>query len=113
MGNEQMSVLLYEKIAKELKAFKREILDKEKEEIYGMAYEIDSMINLYETFVEYQELSDEMLETLLKVPNLLSFLYNEWLSYQDHCEQDFYDFIAEESRKMLQNRKAEQEAMTA
>lgn len=113
MGNEEMSVLLYKKIDNELKAFKRETLDKEKEEIYGMAYEIDSMITLYEMLVEHQELSDEMLGTLLIVPNLLSFLYNEWLLYQDHREQDFYDFITEELSKMLQDSREEQEVVSA
>ena len=109
----KLEKLLCEKISRELAGFKQETLLKEKEEIYGMAYEIDSMINLYELLAEKRNYQEEVLETLLVVPNLLAFLYEEWLSYEDYRRQDFVEYLAQEIRKMQETRRKGQEVRTA
>ena len=110
---ERMEKLLCEKISLELSGFNQETLQKEKEEIYGMAYEIDSIINLYELLAEKLNYQEEVLETLLVVPNLLAFLYQEWMSYEDYRRQDFVEYLAGEIRKMQDSRRKEQEVKSA
>lgn len=110
---ERLEVLLYEKLDWELTEFKKKTLEKEKDEIYGMAYEIDSVINLYEQLVDKQNFTEEKLEALLVVPNLLIYLYDEWLSYEDYRRHDFHVYLAEEMEKMQENRRKEQEARSA
>ena len=72
------------KIDAELNLFRYQILQKDKEAIYHSAYQIDCMICIYELLMEMSEkLSDEVLETVIVFPNILRFLYEEWLEYED------------------------------
>ena len=48
MDKEKLENLCCIKLSRELTAYKETVLEKSKEEIYGAAYEIDSIINIYE-----------------------------------------------------------------
>lgn len=77
------------KISRELDEFHGEILKKEKEEIYAMAYQIDSIINIYELLKEFcQKMDVERLQKCIYIPNLLAFLYMEWLKIPDSQNQE-------------------------
>ena len=108
---EKLEKLLCEKISRELAGFKQETLLKEKEEIYGMAYEIDSMINLYELLGrETENYQEEVLETLTCSSEFVGFfvMRSGW-SYEDYRRQDFVEYLAQEIRKMQETRRKGQE----
>lgn len=85
------------KAGAELRAFQYSILQKEKEEIYGAAYQIDTMINLYELLVEMSgTIEDETLSAVITVPGLLDFLYHRWLGYEDSHMEELQGYIDNE-----------------
>ena len=57
--------------------------------MFERAYQIDTMLNLYELLIEMsQKMELEVLKTLLVFPNLLAFLYDRWLKEEDsHMEE--------------------------
>ena len=68
------------KLSGELAIFRYAILKKEKEAIYEAAYQIDSIISIYEPLAEMGgRLPTETLEAAVMFPNILTFLYREWL----------------------------------
>lgn len=72
------------KISSELKLFKNNIMQKSKEEIFGLAYRIDCIITIYELLVELSEsLSTEELLKCIEIPGLLTYLYGKWLKVSD------------------------------
>ena len=72
------------KISSELKLFKWGIMQKSKEEIYGLAYRIDCIITIYELLAELSEkLETEELLKCIHTPGLLTFLYGKWLKQYD------------------------------
>lgn len=77
------------KTSAELRAFQYAILQKEKEEIYSAAYQIDTMMNLYELLAKMSgTMEEETLAALARFPSLLEFLYYRWLGYEDsHMEE--------------------------
>ena len=84
MDREKLESLCYEKIFRELKSYKSRMMKKTKEEIYSAAYEIDSLISIYELMIEMiNNLEEDYLETILVFPNLLLFLYSKWLKCED------------------------------
>lgn len=89
LEHEELEQIFCLKISAELSAFQYEILQKEKEEIYHAAYQIDSMINLYELLIEMcRTMKEEILVIAITVPQLLHFLYGRWLTYEDsHVEE--------------------------
>lgn len=91
MREKEIRELFCAKISLELNRFKRWILKKEPQEIFDNAYRIDSTINIYERLMEKSEhmKKDEMM-VLLVFPNLLSFMYSNWIkkedkSYEEYC----------------------------
>ena len=85
------------KISAELSAFRYGILQKEKEEIYHAAYQIDSMIHLYELLIEMcRTMNEELLIIAITVPELLHFLYERWLEYEDSHVEDIQDCMDRE-----------------
>lgn len=77
------------KINSELKLFKHRMLSKTKEEIYGSAYQIDCMLNLYEILLELsQKLETEQLKKCICIPELLAVLYQEWLKIPDSQNEE-------------------------
>ena len=72
------------KINGELKLFQYQVLQKEKEAIYHAAYQIDCIISIYELLLEMsRRMSRETLEAAIAFPDILEFLYEEWMGYQD------------------------------
>lgn len=85
------------KISAELSAFRYGILQKEKEEIYHAAYQIDSMIHLYELLIEMcRTMKEELLIIAITIPELLHFLYGRWLEYGDSYAEDLQGCIDQE-----------------
>ena len=85
------------KASAELRAFQYSILQKEKEEIYHTAYQIDSMINLYELLIEMcGTMKEEVLMIAITVPELLRFLYDRWLKYKDSYVEEMQGCIDKE-----------------
>ena len=85
MREKEIRELFCAKISLELNRFKRWILKKEPQEIFNNAYRIDSTINIYERLMEKSEhmKKDEMM-ILLVFPNLLSFMYSNWIKKDSH-----------------------------
>lgn len=77
------------KIGLENTCFKKKMLKQSEEVLFERAYQIDTMINLYELLMEMsQKMEPEALKTLLVFPNLLAFLYDRWIKEADsHMEE--------------------------
>lgn len=87
---EILEQLLCVKLDIEIAVFKRNILQLDKEKIYEKAYEIDSMINLYELLSDSsQEVEEETLKKMLLFPNLLTFFYARWLKAEGSIMEDY------------------------
>ena len=101
------------KISGELKLFRYQMMQKEKEDIYHAAYQIDGIISIYELLVEMSGmLSKETLEAAVAFPNLLEFLYEEWLGYEDSQAADIQRCLNKELAKLrMDYRKLKEEAV--
>ena len=72
-----MRELLYQKIEEEYEQYKNDILDCNKEEIYKKCYEINTIVNLYEIFIEkIERLPEHILAVFLNKENILLELYD-------------------------------------
>lgn len=87
--DEELRELFCLKIGLENARFKQKMLKQSAEVLFERAYQIDTMINLYELLMEMsQKMEPEALKTLLVFPNLLAFLYDRWLKEEDsHIEE--------------------------
>ena len=87
--DEELRELFCTKIGLENARFKKKMLKKSAEVLFERAYQIDTMLNLYELLMEMsQKMELEVLKTLLVFPNLLSFLYDRWIKEEDsHMEE--------------------------
>lgn len=87
--DEELRELFCIKIGLENARFKQKMLKQSAEVLFERAYQIDTMLNLYELLVEMsQKMELEVLKTLLVFPNLLAFLYDRWLKEEDsHIEE--------------------------
>ncbi len=84
MNRGKLEKLCCEKLGNELKVYKSYMLKKGAEEVYASAYEIDCVVSIYELMVELIcDLAEDCLEKLLVFPDLLLFLYNKWMRYED------------------------------
>ena len=82
--DEELRELFCIKIGLENSRFKKRMLKQSAEVLFERAYQIDTMLNLYELLVEMsQKMESEVLKTLLVFPNLLAFLYDRWLIEED------------------------------
>ena len=77
------------KIGLENTCFKKKMLKQGVEVLFERAYQIDTMLNLYELLIEMsQKMELEVLKILLVFPNLLAFLYDRWIKEEDsHIEE--------------------------
>ena len=95
------------KISMELKWFKLAVVSKKPDEIYKMAYQIDTMINIYELLVEMSnEMDLETLQSLVPVSQLMAFMYEQWLKKEDSRMEEMQDFLATETARMGLKRSA-------
>ena len=87
--DEELRELFCLKIGLENTCFKKKMLKQGVEVLFERAYQIDTMLNLYELLIEMsQKMELEVLKTLLVFPNLLAFLYDRWLKEEDsHMEE--------------------------
>lgn len=94
MDDREMQELFCFKITQEINWFKLGILNQKPEEIYAKAFEIDSMINLYELLLEMsQKMRAEQLKELVLFPRILAYLYDCWLKYEDSGMEEMTVFI--------------------
>lgn len=101
MSLEEMREIAGIKIYMEYELFKLQMMKKSVNEVYECAYQIDSYINLYEFLLEMcQEFEEREIKVILLTPNILAFLYDEWLSFEDSSSEDLTGFIRREIRYM-------------
>lgn len=89
MEEEELRELFCAKISLEIKRFKEDIVQNDREKVYANAYRIDCMINIYELLFDMsQKIEEKTLKILLVFPGLLAFLYSRWLHTEDsHTEE--------------------------
>lgn len=87
--DEELRELFCIKIGLENSWFKKRMLKQSAEVLFERAYQIDTMLNLYELLMDMsQKMELEVLKTLLVFPNLLAFLYDRWMKEEDsHIEE--------------------------
>ncbi len=73
---------LAEKVQRELADFREEILSKSPQEVYDAAYQIILKSDIAECFSE-ADYSPQAAKALMKSPNLLQDIYEEWLEKDD------------------------------
>ncbi|MFR2836992.1 MAG: DUF3848 domain-containing protein [[Clostridium] nexile] len=109
---EEIRELFCIKIGLENSRFKKRMLKQSAEVLFERAYQIDTMLNIYELLMEMsQKIELEVLKTLLVFPNLLAFLYDRWLKEEDsHIEelQDALEKNVDELQEKYQKVKAEE-----
>lgn len=94
MDEMDLQVLFCLKINREYRQYKDAMLDREPEEIWNSAYEIDNHINLYELLLEMsQNLGEDALIRLIAFPGLLAFLYARWLKWTDSYTQELEECL--------------------
>ncbi|MBR1597321.1 MAG: DUF3848 domain-containing protein [Lachnospiraceae bacterium] len=82
------------KINVELEEFKNRLMGKEPKDVYKNAYLIDTMISLEEVLLEKSRmLKPKELRVMIRMPNLLRFLYDEWLDVEDSRMDEFEAFV--------------------
>ena len=97
LEHQELEKIFCLKISAELSAFQYDMLQKERKEIYQTAYQIDSMINLYELLIERcRTMKEEVLIIAITIPELLHFLYERWLEYEDSHVEDIQDCMDRE-----------------
>ena len=85
----QLEKIFCRKLGRELDQFKQQMMEKDKGEIYCSAYQIDSMICIYEALIELSgRIAEETLEAVTAFPGLLGFLYDRWMNYEDSHMED-------------------------
>lgn len=85
----QLEKIFCRKLGRELDQFKQQMIEKDKEEIYCSAYQIDSVICIYEALIELSgRIAEETLEAVTAFLGLLGFLYDRWMNYEDSHMED-------------------------
>jgi len=109
----QLEKTFCRKLGRELDQFKQRMMEKGKEEIYCSAYQIDSVICIYEALIELSgRIPEETLEAVTVFPGLLNFLYDRWMKYEDsHMEDIAYCLNRELSNIKERYRERRQEKM--
>ena len=101
MGLCDLKELFCVKITLEIQHFKEEQISMEPEEIYQHSYQIDCMVNIYEYMLEIsQELSQQLLISLMLFPNLLAFLFDRWLEREDSQQSEMMRCLKDELKKL-------------
>lgn len=86
-----------EKLYGEYQAYKASTLSCPNAEIFSRCYEIDAITNFYEILIEKaEELSDEVLKSLLSRRYILSELYDLWRDKEDSCYTEMKKHVEDE-----------------
>lgn len=84
MRENRLQDIFCKKISDELDLFHIRMLTVPPEDIYDSAYEIHTMITLYEVLVELTpEMKSQQLLKMIMFPDILQELYEEWLATED------------------------------
>ena len=98
---EELRELFCIKIGLENARFKERMLKQSAEVLFERAYQIDTMINLYELLMEMsQKMEPGVLKILLVFPNLLAFLYDRWLKVKDSHIEELQDALEKNVGKL-------------
>ena len=104
MNRKRLEKIFCWKISGELKLFKFRILKMKKKDIFQAAYQIDTVICIYELLIETSTcMSKEALQAGISFPGILMFLYERWLSYEDVHMEDIMCCLNEELAKILKH----------
>ena len=115
MRREELEELFCVKIGRELERFKEEMRELDLEEILARAYQIDTLISIYEILVEIsRQIGKEVLERTILFPDLLAFLYDGWMRQEDSHMQELQTAVLGELEEMKETAgKNEQEVQAA
>jgi len=116
--DEELRELFCIKIGLENSRFKKRMLKQSAEVLFERAYQIDTMLNIYELLMDMsQKMELEVLKILLVFPNLLAFLYDRWLkeedSYIEELQCSLEKNVGELQEKYQKVKKEEMEEIVA
>lgn len=104
MSRKQLEKAFCWKISGEMKFFKFQILKMKKKEIFQAAYQINTIICIYELLIDMRtRISEEALKVGIAFPGILMFLYDRWLGYEDSHMEDIQYCVNEELTRLLDN----------
>ena len=95
---------LTDKVQKELSVFREEMQGKSPQEIYDAAYQIAIKNDIAECFSD-MDYSPQTAKALLKSPNLLQEVYDEWLGREDSQMEELRQTIADFKDYMVKTEK--------
>ena len=95
---------LAERVEHELADFREDILSKSPQEIYDAAYKIIIKSDIAECFSD-ADYSPQTVKALMKSPNLLQDIYEEWLEKDDSHMEDLRQTIADFKSYMVKTEK--------
>ena len=103
MNRKRLEKIFCWKISGELKLFKFRILKMKKKDIFQAAYQIDTVICIYELLIETSTcMSEEALQAGISFPGILMFLYERWMSYKDNRMEDIQCCLNEEMTRIFE-----------
>lgn len=95
---------LYDKVQQELSAFREEMQGKPPQEIYDVAYQIALKNDIAECF-SYVDYSPQAAKALMKSPNLLQDIYEEWIERDNSHMEDLRQTVADFKSYMVKTEK--------
>ena len=95
---------LAERVERELADFREDILSKSPQEIYDAAYQIALKKDIAECFSE-ADYSPQAAKALMKSPNLLQDIYEEWIWREDSNTDELRQIIADFKSYMVKTEK--------
>lgn len=95
---------LAERVEHELADFREDILSKSPQEVYDAAYQIIIKSDIAECFSE-ADYSPQAAKALMKSPNLLQDIYEEWLGREDSHMEDLHQTVADFKSYMVKTEK--------
>lgn len=86
------------RINTELEEYKRELLEKSKEDIIDKAYKISIVTDFQ--YLSFNKLNDEQIESLMEQESILEFLWDEWVYSSGfntfEVIDEFFDYVIED-----------------
>ena len=95
---------LAEKVERELADFREDILSKSPQEVYDAAYQIVMKEEIADCFSN-ADYSPQAAKALMKSPNLLQDVYEEWLGREDSHMDELRQTIADFKSYMVKTEK--------
>ena len=90
------------KLSSELRYFKEGVLQRPKEEIISMAYQIDAVITIYEILRELcRDMSQDELRSCIRTPNFLDHCYKYWLKNPDSQMDEMQEVLVKQIRRTV------------